>query len=88
MVIASLCLHVFHSWLSHAWPVPCVIIPRVAQDELHETYIFHPTRKHGPRSHITGLFKYYIFYCVATYVHVCKNEVIIEWYRICMEDIE
>ena len=52
-----------------AWPVPRVIIPRVtiarviiprvtiprvAQDELHETCIFHATRKRGPRSHVTG----------------------------------
>ena len=29
MLIACLCLHVFHSWLSRVWPVPRVIIPRV-----------------------------------------------------------
>ena len=59
MLTARLCLHVFHSRLSHAWPVPRVIIPRVtiprvAQDELHETCIFHATRKRGPRSHVMG----------------------------------
>ena len=63
MLITHLCLHVFHSWLSHAWPVPCVIIPRVtiarvAQDELHEMCILHAMRKRGPRSHVMGLFKY------------------------------
>ena len=70
MIIAYLCLHVFHSWLSRVWPVPLprvtiprMIIPRVtilhmALDELHEMYIFYTTRKRGPDSHITGLFKY------------------------------
>ena len=60
MLTARLCLHVFHSRLSRAWPdprviiprvtiarviIPRVTIPRVAQDELHETCIFHATRK-------------------------------------------
>ena len=40
--------------------------PRVAQDELHEMCIFHATRKHGPRSHVTGLFKY------LSCCHACK----------------
>ena len=60
MLIIRLCLHMFHSWLSCAWPVPRVIITRViigcmALDESHETCIFHATRKCGPRSHITLL---------------------------------
>ena len=65
MLTARLCLHVFLLRLSSAWPVqhviiprvtiarviiPRVTIPRVAQDELHETCIFHATRKRGPRS--------------------------------------
>ena len=78
MLSARLCIHVFHSWLSCAWPVPRVTIPRViiprvtiprviiprvtipcvTQDELHEMCIFHATRKRGPHSHTTGLFKY------------------------------
>ena len=71
MLIARLCLHVFHSWLLRMWPVPRVIIPPVtipcmAQDELHETCTFHAMRKRGPRSHVTGLFKYF------TSVHACK----------------
>ena len=80
MLIAHLCLHIFHSWLSCVWPVPhviipCMTIPHVAQDELHKTCIFHATRKRGPHSHIMGLFKYLSCY------HTCKNEVIIEQYR-------
>ena len=65
MLIARLCLHVFHSWLLRAWAVPRMTIPRViiprmtircvAQDELHEMCIFYITRKRGPRSHVTGL---------------------------------
>ena len=89
MLTARLCLNVFHSRLSRAWPVPhviilrmtiarmiipCVTIPRVARDELHEMCIFHAMRKHGPRSHVTGLFKY------LSCCHACKNEVIIERY--------
>ena len=75
MLIACLCLHMFHSWLSHAWPVPHVIIPRVAQDELHQTCVFNAMRKRGPRSHVMGLFKY------LSCCHACNNEVIIERYR-------
>ena len=76
MLIARLCLHEFHSWLSRAWPVPRVIvphmtiprvtIPHVAQDELHERFIFHAMRKRGPHSHVTELFKYLL--CC----HTCK----------------
>ena len=36
-------------------PVPRMIIPRMAQDELHKVCIFHATRKHGPCNHITEL---------------------------------
>ena len=71
-----------HAYSASAWPVPlviisCMTIPRtiitcMAQDELHETCIFHAARKHGPRSHVTGLFKY------LSCCHTCKNEVIIE----------
>ena len=38
-------------------PAPCVTIPRAAHDKLHETCIFHATRKCGPRKHVTELFK-------------------------------
>ena len=54
----------FKAIMCRAWPVPRVIIarviiprvtiPRVAQDELHETCIFHAMRKRGPHSHVTG----------------------------------
>ena len=67
MLSARLCLHVFHSRLSRAWPVPHMIIPRVtiahviiphmtiprvAQDELHESCKFRATRKRGPQNHM------------------------------------
>ena len=55
-----------------------VTIPRVAHDKLHETCMFHAMRKRGPAKHVMGL----KFYRVATRVHTCKNEVIIEQYRI------
>ena len=59
----------FKDIVCRAWPVPCVIIPRMtiahviiprvtiprmAQDELHETCIFHAMRKRGPCSRVTG----------------------------------
>ena len=34
-----------------------VTIPRVAHNKLHETCMFHATRKRGSRKHVTGLFK-------------------------------
>ena len=52
-----------------------VAIPRVAHDKLHETCMFHATRKRGARKHVMGLFK------VLSWCHACKNEVIIEQYR-------
>ena len=83
MLISRLSLHVFHSWLSHVWPVPrviipcvtipcvtipCMTIPRMAQDELHEMCIFHTTRKRGSCSHVTGLLKYLL--CCHACTHV------------------
>ena len=55
--------------------VPHMTIPCVARDELHETCMFHATRKCGPRKHVMGLF-------IVSCCHACKNEVIIERYRI------
>ena len=53
-------------------------IPHVAHDKLHETCSYVPCHeKDGPHKHITGYLK---FYRVATCVHACKNEVIIELY--------
>ena len=34
-----------------------VTIPRVAHDELHETCMFHATRKRGSRKHVMEIFK-------------------------------
>ena len=42
----------------HYMRVPRVAIPHVTiHKKLHETCMFHATRKRGPRKHITGLFK-------------------------------
>ena len=54
-------------------------IPRVAHDKLHETCMFHATKKCGSRKHVTGLLILKI-YRGATRVHAYKNEVIIERY--------
>ena len=34
---------------------PCVAILRVAHGKLHETSMFHVTRKRGPHKHVTGI---------------------------------
>ena len=41
--------------------------------------MLHATRKRGPRKHVSG---YVIVLSGTTRVHACKNEVIIELYRI------
>ena len=41
----------------------------MAHDKLHETCMFHTTRKRGPCKHVMSCY------------HVCKTEVIIERYR-------
>ena len=40
--------------------IPCVTISHVEHDKLHETCMFHATRKRGPHKHVTGLFKVFI----------------------------
>ena len=85
MLIVRLCAHTcsMHGYHAHGQymrvphvAIPRVTIPRMAHNKLHEMCMFHATRKCGPRKHVMGVFK---VYCVATRVHVCKNEVIIEW---------
>ena len=81
MLIAHVCAHAcsMHGYRAYGhMRVPHVAIPHVAHDTLHEMCMFHTGRKHGPRKHITGIFK---DLRVATSVHACKNEVIIERYR-------
>ena len=56
-----------HTWIS------------LAHDKLHEACKFHTTRKRGPCKHVTG-FIIRSLSCVATCVHLCKSEVIIERY--------
>ena len=63
-----------HRARGHYMRVPRMAIPHVAHGKLHETCMFHATRKRGPRKHVTGLFK------VLSCGHACKNEVIIERY--------
>ena len=53
-------------------------IPCVAHGKLHETCMFHATRKRGPRKHVTGM---HCSFLVVPRVDIqCKNEVIIERY--------
>ena len=55
-------------------------IPCVAHGKLHETCMFHATRKHGPHKHVTGM---HCSFLVAPRVDTCVEMKlrIIEWYR-------
>ena len=53
----------------------------MAYDKLHKMCKFHATRKCSPHKHVMG-FIIASLSCVATCVHACKNEVIIEQYHI------
>ena len=58
-----------------------VAISHVTHGKLHETCMFNATRKRGPRKHVMGMHcSFLVAPCVDTQV---KNEVKIEWYRIC-----
>ena len=68
MLIVCLCPHVFECFMHDLRPrghymrvvrvaISCVTIPRMAHNKLHETCMFHATRKRGSRKHVTGLFK-------------------------------
>ena len=47
--------------------VPCMAIPRVAHNKLHEMCMSHATRKHDPRKHVMVLFK------VVSCCHTCTR---------------
>ena len=57
----------------------CMAIPHVAHGKLHETCMFHATRKCGPCKHMTECI---VVFCGTMHGHVSKSEVIIQWYHI------
>ena len=66
MLIARFWPIVFHGYRARGHymhvplvAIPLVTIPRAAHDKLHETCMFHAMSKHGPRKHVTGIFKVY-----------------------------
>ena len=56
-----------------------VAIQSVAHGKLHMICMFHATRKHGPRKHVTGIFQDFSWHHTWTRK---ENEVMIE--RYCM----
>ena len=61
--------------------IPCMAISHMVHTKLYNMYVLHH-EKHGPLKCITEM--HCSFSCGLMRQHVCKNEVIIEWYRTCL----